>query len=233
MNIKDLKSIVTSLGNYIWVTLLATDNFVQGVLNLNNSLKNVQSKYNLIVIATNNLSEDTFNILKQEQIQYRVFPYVSFFCNEGRNRKYWTNPEDGNRNTWWDCTLAKNYMFLFTEYDKVCYLDADLEFLENCDEYFDFPTPSAFAAPHSEGMNGGVILIRPNIDHYFQCMNIAMQFGIINDEMVWWKWKPKFKTEMLNHHFPICDMYVASSGEDKRKILHHDGFDKPWLKTEN
>jgi glycogenin glucosyltransferase len=221
---------------YTWTTLLATDNFVDGVIMLNNSLKKVQSKYDLLVMATNNLSQVTFDKLNNENIQYKLVPYLSFFATSSRNLPLWGhNIIDPREGTWWDCTLSKINMFLLTEYDRVCFLDADLEFLENCDHYFEYPTPSGYAFRWTEGMHGSIILIQPNIEDFLKCLSIGLRDGIVNDEMVWWYWNPSFKAQQ-NHHFPIDDIFLNLENiprVDNRKILHHDGFDKPWLKKEN
>lgn len=210
---------------FAWLTLLATDNFLPGVIILNNSLKKVNSKYPLIIITTNNLAKDTFNKLEEENIQYRVFPYVSFFCTGDRNAKFWGN-NFNKENVWWDCTLAKNYMFLFLEYDKVCFLDADITILNNCDDYFAYPVPAAFTDEHTDGMRGGVILVNPSIKDYLKCMEIGVKEGVVNDEMVWCKWQPDFRDKMLDHHFPQWDL---SENNKFRKVFHDDGFNKAWL----
>lgn len=211
---------------YAWVTLLATDNFIQGAILLNNSLKKVNTKYPLFVIATNNLKKETLMLLEEENIPYRIFPYLSFFCDGDRNMKYWEGKVDQTENVWWNCTFSKIYMFLFTEFEKICFLDADIELIKNCDNYFDFPAPAAFCYPNSEGMAGGTIIVEPNIESYLQCLSIGVQEGVVNDEMIWHRWYPNFIYEK-NHILPYEDF----CGDDinKCKLIHYDGPNKPWL----
>ena len=178
------------------------------------------------------MAQSSFDFLEEENIPYRIFPYTSFFCDGDRNMKYWAGQVDQRENVWWNCTLSKNYMFLFTEYDKICFVDADVEFLENCDNYFDYPTPATFNIQWTEGMHGGMILITPNVEDYFKCMEIGCEPGIVNDEMVWWKWNPTFK-EHPEHFFPAED-YCCSDDhiynlQPNCKFIHWDGFDKPWF----
>ncbi len=220
--------------NYAWVTLLATDNFCGGVKMLNDSLKKVNSPYPLWVIATNNLAQSSFDFLEQENISYKIFPYVSFFCDGDRNLKYWGDTVNQRHNTWWNCTLSKNYMFLFTEFEKVIFVDADVEFIENCDNYFEYPIPATFDIQWSEGMHGGLILIKPNIEDFFKCMEIGCEPGVVNDEMVWLRWFPDFK-QYPDHFFPYEDYRCRDDAlyhpEDvpHYKLNHWDGPKKPWF----
>lgn len=117
-------------------------------------------------------------------------------------------------------------MFLFTEFKKVCFLDADIEVIKNCDYYFNFPTPAAFCYPHSEGMAGGTIVIEPDVNSYLQCLAIGVKEGIVNDEMIWYEWYPNFVNEPT-HILPYSDFCCDSSNSNK--LLHYDGMNKPWL----
>ena len=215
---------------YCWVTLLGTDNFCGGVKMLRDSLQRVKSKYPLYVIATNNLSQSSFDFLEQENIPYRVFPYISFFC-EGDRNNIWDTSQEQQENCWWNCTFSKIYAFLFTEFEKIIFVDADLEFISNCDNYFDFPIPAAFCSPYSEGMRGGTMLLEPGEKYFFECLNIGSQQGVVNDEVIWWKWFPEFK-QKPEHHFPEEDW--CCTGElgtgFTQKLIHWDGFEKPWFK---
>ena len=56
--------------NYTWVTLLATDDYVSGVIGLNYSLLKVKSKYPLLVLAVDTLKKSTFQLLETENIKY-------------------------------------------------------------------------------------------------------------------------------------------------------------------
>lgn len=212
--------------NYAWVTLLATDNFIQGVILLNNSLKKVKTKYPLLVIATNNLKKETFLLLEKEGISYKVFPYISFFCDGDRNMRFWAGKVDQTENVWWNCTFSKIYMFLFTDFEKVCFLDADIEMIKNCDYYFNFPTPAAFCYPNSVGMAGGTIVITPNVNSYLQCLSIGGQEGIVNDEMLWYEWYPNFINEK-DHMLPYEDF--CHNELNTHRLLHYDGQNKPWM----
>ena len=223
------------MNNFCWITLLATDNFCGGVKMLNDSLKKVNTKYPLYVIATNNLSQESFDFLDNEKIPYKVFPYISFFCDGERNMRYWADLVDQRENVWWNCTMAKNYIFLFNQYQKVCFVDADVEFVKNCDHYFDYPTPASFDIRWADGIHGSMILVEPNLEDFFTCMNIACDIGIVNDEMVWYRWKPYFK-QMTDHIFPIEDYYGTGDMElnpeaTEYRLKHWDGFEKPWFKN--
>ena len=53
------------MGNYAYTTLLATDDYVYGVIGLLFSLQEVQSKYPLHIIVTNNISDYTLSLLDE------------------------------------------------------------------------------------------------------------------------------------------------------------------------
>ena len=215
---------------YAWITLLATDNFLPGVIMLNNSLKKVNTEYPLYVIATNNLAQKTFDALEKENILYKVYPYISFFCDGNRNLDFWKDVVDQRENVWWNCTFSKIYMFLFTEFEKICFVDADVEFLKNCDNYFSYPTPAAFCYPYSDGMPGGTMVITPSEKDFFKCLQIGSKLGIVNDEMIWYEWYPNFKNEP-DHILPSEDFNYENNVDNLNtaKLIHYDGQAKPWL----
>lgn len=210
--------------NYAWVTLVATDNFAQGAIILAKSLKKVKSKYPLYIIATNNLSPTSFALFEENNIPYRVFPYMSFYCNGERNQNYYKDIVDQNKNARWNCTICKLYMFLFSDFDKVCYLDADIEFIQNCDYYFNYPHFSAFKPPISEEIVpwGGTIVIEPNEHDFIRGLKISSQLGVVNDEMIWDLMHPQFKYDS-RYYLPFEDFSV--------KFHHHDGPIKPWMEN--
>lgn len=114
------------MSKYCWTTLLATDNYVWGVIGLHYSLQRVETDYPLIVIATDNLSQETFNLLEKVGIQYKIFPYKEFIMQEDTYTHY-------------SCTINKFYAWTFTEYEKVGFIDADVLINLNIDFFFRFP----------------------------------------------------------------------------------------------
>lgn len=110
------------MNKYCWTTLLATDDYVWGVIGLHYSLQRVGTDYPFIVIATDNLKQETFDILIKAGIEYRIFPYKSFVCGFDYDH--------------YNCTINKFYAWDFIEYDKVGFIDADVLINTNIDFFF-------------------------------------------------------------------------------------------------
>lgn len=84
------------------------------------SLQKVNSKYPLIVIATDDISIKTLKILQEAGIQYKIVKHYDFTKEVGHYK----------------CTINKFYAFELKEYDKVCFIDADSFVIQNIDFIF-------------------------------------------------------------------------------------------------
>lgn len=110
--------------NNAYATLLATDDYINGVLGLYYSLQIAQSQYPLIVMVTENISQDVLNLLDNKEnliikpILNLEFPIQNEVYN---NMKYMFN---------------KYYIFTFDEFDRIMYLDGDSFIVSNLDYLF-------------------------------------------------------------------------------------------------
>lgn len=134
------------MNNYCWTTLLGTDDFIWGVIGLNLSLQKVQTEYPLIVLALNTLSKETFKILDQNNIKYVRIPDAGF-----------------NRGEYYDCTRNKFWAWMLTDFDKVCFIDADSVVIQNIDFFFNF-TPFSSCVDGEGRVFGALFLLKPNQD---------------------------------------------------------------------
>ena len=103
-----------------YACVLSTNNYLMGVLALNENLKRFKSKYGLICLINENITEETRNVLKKHNINYKEFKSV----------KYNVDFECA-----WNYTFDKFNVFLLEEYEKVVCLDVDLLILSNLDFY--------------------------------------------------------------------------------------------------
>lgn len=146
----------------VYATVLTSDEYLEGVLVLNESLKINKSKYKLIVIISKNISNRTEMILKSQEIDtlrlnYKIsMPKEIEDANEQRGLKNWNN------------TMDKLSIFEMTQYEKIVYLDSDMIVLKNIDELFDYPNMSAVIAGKSykgneewKELNSGCMVIEP------------------------------------------------------------------------
>lgn len=135
--------------NYIYVTLLSSEEYIWGVLSLNKSLKNVKSRYPLIVCLTNDImNKNIINILINENINY--IPV--------RKLQYKNNSEQGTVLN----TASKIHIFNLKQFDKIVYIDADTLVLKNIDDLFDYPNGSIVMWPESDLGMSGLFVVTPH-----------------------------------------------------------------------
>lgn len=147
-----------------YVCVLSTDNYLEGVLVLNENLKKINSKYPLLCLINENISERTRDVLtyfnikfkEMKNIEYSDSSNSSLYGNYGYNKSYLKN------------TFDKLNIFALIEYEKLVYLDSDLLILENIDNLFDCPHLSCPKdLPFNiTKYNSGVMVLEPNMDDF-------------------------------------------------------------------
>ena len=71
-----------------YVCVLSTNNYLEGVLVLNENLKALKSKYPLLCLINENISKETIRKLKLFHIDYKLIPSINFNCKTLYNWKY-------------------------------------------------------------------------------------------------------------------------------------------------
>jgi hypothetical protein len=170
------------MNKYCYTTLLASDDYLYGVLGLYYSLLEVDSKYPLHIVVTDNISQDSLNILKQLDIPYNIFPRIDFLHEEAL----------------YQITFNKFHIFGLKEYDKVCFIDADAIVNKNIDLIFSHPTP-AFVKFNEDFISGVLILIDPNTKELADFLPFRESCG--EDESVWNKLYLKHLQYNLDPYF--------------------------------
>jgi hypothetical protein len=67
------------MSNYVYMTLLSSNDYFISVLILNKKLKEVQSKYPLVVCITDNvINENIIDILNAESIEYKIISKIDY-----------------------------------------------------------------------------------------------------------------------------------------------------------
>lgn len=142
-----------------YVACLCTDNYLDGVLVLCESLRRTNTKYPFLCLVSSNVSSETLNKLRERNIDYvvRELIDVSEFV--------------GCKMSGWDYTYFKFRIFELEEYDKVVYLDSDMLVMKNIDELFDEKTIGVcrdgyqFTGIKDDidcGCNSGLLVIKPD-----------------------------------------------------------------------
>lgn len=199
---------------YAYVTLLSTDDYIIGVLGLKHSLDRVNCQYPFIVIVTQDISTDTIKILENNNIQYKIVNTIYFPETPGKNPKRYTT------------CANKLYLYTFTEYQKVMFIDADCIITFNIDFMFDYPTPVFYASniyteeyPAGD-LWGGLFIIEPNEDLFKKFM-VRYKFFFTDEQL-------------LNSYYQKKEIYVYRY----YYFVIHEPFEKKYwqrynLKDEN
>lgn len=135
--------------NNVWATLVASDDFIFGALTLHYRLQALNSKYELIVIVTDNVSKSSLKVLDDENIKYKIFPLMRY--PNGENYHY-------------SMTLNKFWIYELEEYDRVGFIDGDVYPFSNIDFYFQEPGEWFISCnmQTKDRINGGIFIIKPD-----------------------------------------------------------------------
>lgn len=237
---------------YAFITVLTTDDYLIGVLSLNEALKRVNSKFPFVVIVNNNVKEET--ISKMENLGISVKKVKSIDIPEGVLDK-----NEGTNYTRWNNTFDKLRIFGLTEFDKIVCLDSDMYIKENIDELFEEEHMAATVDRHYctidpkyREMTSGVMVIVPEKDldlkiaeKMIDVKNKLNQFGdqdLIQEYYSNWKNEGNLHLPMLYNMFILhLDYFIKGNGSvesDCRdfqkynlgdlKIIHFICKKKPW-----
>jgi glycogenin glucosyltransferase len=228
--------------NYTFVTYLGTDNFLPGVLALNESLSKYNKNYGLLVLITENITRQSINFLEAKGLKYKTIQAIN-------------NPhqlENDERN--FKLMFTKLRIFELYEYDKVVYIDADMLVCNNIEELFNHDDLSAVVAGglypgHASWIdfNAGFLVVEPNEDRFNKLIKSISELpskdggdqGFLN--VYYGNW-PTDKHLHLEHRFNVPSGYIDEYCklpdyyfEYKRRslstniaIIHYWGKYKPW-----
>ena len=113
----------------IYVCVLSTNNYLEGVLILAENLRRLRSKFDLLCLINETITDETKATLDYFNINYLLLPSVEY------NNQNKVNPH-------WMFTFDKLNLFKLMDYEKIVYLDSDFLILENLDHLFDYPALS-------------------------------------------------------------------------------------------
>jgi len=236
-----------------FVTLLSTDNYLKGVLVLYQSLKNTNTPYPLVVLLSERISDNTEQILRQNNIKtIRIVNPVNMEITSNINK---------TGSTHWNYTFEKLYIFRLTQFEKIVYLDSDMLVLENIDELFEKEHMSAVGPaggkfPGNEsynGLNSGLLVIKPDAK-VFEILislipSVTKKLEKCGDQDViiehfiekWRNNKNLHLDDKYNMIFPYSDFYIKNFNytlnqrlsQKNIKIMHFIGAEKPWMRKHN
>lgn len=149
--------------NYAYITLLSSEDYLPAIIVLNNSLKQTNSKYPLVVAVTENVILAVQKYLEQEQIRFKVIPYITY--NDHIQLKL--------RSSSILNTASKISILSFYEYDKIIFIDGDTLIYRNMDELFDYPDGSMYDE-FGYALSGLMVLVpsNHNLKFYYSLLQL-------------------------------------------------------------
>lgn len=209
---------------FAYVTLLSTEDYLDAVLVLNESLKDVDSKYPLICGVTKNLN-------KTELITRLMSAGVHI---------EWIEPRIYSENTRMKHagqvvlnTASKLSLFELVNYDKLCYIDADTMVVKNIDDVFDRLDGSMIKMPEDDYGFTGLFIFSPRNHRADFYLHLLENFDCFDGDLIGSLW---FHTRTSPEHWidqNYCRHYNCALTKKERrgvKVWHfcNEGC-KPWI----
>ncbi len=232
-----------SNNNYSYVTILTTESYISGCLILNQSLKDVGSKYPFLVVCPCDISDNIKRCLSENKIQYVLLENL---------------PQDiikrNNLNSYWNNTLFKIKIFSLANLEKIVFLDTDMIILQNIDHLFEYPHMSASDSgailfpEWKGGINSGLMVVKPEKSVYeglLSCIERAYEKRTKNnlgfgDQDIIKEFYPNWSKEEHLHLPETYNTMLGYGGILKKaniikswkeiKVYHYTGSEKPWNK---
>ena len=233
---------------HAWVTMASEDIHVKHALAMFRSLRDVQSRADLVMLVINHagtvdviktyLSPIRALGVKMKRVENPVNP------DDVRNPAFRKVIEDLGK--WWD--FNKLHVYNLTEYTRAVFLDADMLFLSNADEIFSFPSGSHSDGPLSP-FNSGLFVVEPSANDYRELIEIVTE-GDFSYKTGWrHKWSENFNAAETTqgllyyfHHFlkndsslllnrTVWNYQSLEPVPRETKILHFTACGKPSTDT--
>lgn len=224
-----------------YVTVLSTNDFLDGVLGLSYTLKKVNSQYSLVVVVNEFITEETRKILGNHNLEYIEFKKLNF-NQSSLERLIEINWAKELINT-----ADKLRILSLIQYEKIVFLDADMLILKNIDYLFDKPHGSAVAdspgtrfAQYNTLLNSGLLVIEPNLTEYNKAMSILQETNGLDQDIfreLWpeWKFMPERKLSQTLNVF-VCDIPIYLKNHilfiNDIEVLHFITMPKPFQKEQ-
>lgn len=230
-----------------YLTVLSSDSYLLGVLALYKSLLETKTNYPFYVAITDDLSKESIEVLKNNNINLIKLDEKIDMPEKIRNK----NCKFGYSQ--WNNTLQKLGIFQLEQFNKIVYIDSDMMILRNIDELFTKEHMSAVVAgalmPGREmwkELNSGVMVIEPknnlgnNIAKMIYSVSLKKEYFGDQDliQEYYYDWS-KNKELNLDHKYNVfigdLEYYCKNKGysikESSRciSIIHFIGIKKPWM----
>jgi alpha-N-acetylglucosamine transferase len=223
-----------------YITLLSTDEYLDGVLALYQSLKDVGSTYPLVVAVTPNIHPYAREIITKLKIEIIELEEFSFSEDCKRKMRVHGAPH-------WAYTAAKLQIFGLVQFEKIIFLDSDMLIIKNIDHLFDKPhltaaidSPMLFNENEKSHyqLNSGLLVIEPDKNIELSLKELSFT-NLLPDQELIRKNYPNW-VENENLHLPVTYNFFVAYWEKYYQsfvdvsdiyVLHFIGKNKPFHKN--
>jgi len=226
---------------FSFVSVLSTDDYLDGVLVLKYSLDKTSPKYPFVLLVTPNLSQNTIEALRKHNVDLITIEGIA-------SPVVVTDP----RLTRWNYTYSKLAIFGLTQFDKIVYLDSDMLILKNIDDLFEKPHMSAVRIrgklPEFDEswnqLNSGLLVVEPSQELFADMLSkigkIERVASLGDEDFInayYSDWPDQKELHLDNgynifsfhwHRYREIYGYNFSSIKNPIKVVHYIGEDKPW-----
>lgn len=186
-----------------YVCVLSTDDYLDGVLVLNQNLIDLNSKYPLLCLINEHISIDTINILNKFNIKYKLINSITYNSNKKMER--------------WNNSFDKLNVFNLTEYNKLIYLDSDLLILNNIDNLFEINrfTMVPDIPFNKEKFNSALMIVIPDNNIYKALIELTDTMNESNTDYVG-------DQTIINEYYKDKNVITLDKEYNTMKSLHLD-----------
>lgn len=212
-----------------FVTLLATEDYLDAVLVLNESLKRTKNQYPLIAAITDSIfSYEILDTLQLFNIPYVVIPRLEY--SKGTilscQKRGWNTVLN---------TASKYSLFNLKYFDKLVYLDADSMVLQNIDDLMNYKDGSMLWDPTEKAGFSASYVFSP-INHCIEMYNILSNNSLHVDgdlfSNLWFHLKDNSEYRIPLEYFEYF-WGINKENLDRIKAVHFVNDKKPWFIKKN
>ena len=210
--------------NMAYCTLLSSEDYLDAVLVLYQSLQAVKAQYPLFVIVTEQVANNRniLLILNSAGILYDVVKTLS----------YSDQTKQGNENGTVLNTASKIQIFTMKQWDKLVYLDADILILKNLDHLFKYPDGAMLKYHDDENGFTALFVIEPaqhskkELEYYYSLLQHMECFDGDLLGNLWFMVRHDKNYQISPNHLSY---FINRELDDNIYAVHYCNVEKPWL----
>jgi len=212
---------------YSYVSLICRNDYMPALVAMLDSFNQIKSKYQMTILVDKSISFENreiirffgASVLEVEQLIPDGFTILETDVFNSETNSY---PNTDARPAS-SRVLLKLNIFGLTQFDKVVYLDADMLFVKNTDELFDWPSGSAvvdegwaYVNKVDPQFNAGLIVVEPSVK----------LFNIIKNEVMSYSGKTNWE-DILGRNEEILDDQIIIYNTIGKNWPHQDELHLP------